>query len=152
MFQQVIVIGYLGQDVEERATGNGTVVANFSVAASEKWKDKGGEQQEHTEWFRCTAFGRTAEIASEYLKKGYLVTVIGRMRTEKYEDKDGNERYSVKLIVGELKLMPNQRGEGSPQRSSEREERPAQRGNQSRREEPPKRAPADADFDDDIPF
>lgn len=158
MFQQIIVIGYLGDDPDSRATGSGTVVTNFSVATSERWKDKqSGEMQERTEWHRCVAWGRTAEIANEYLKKGNLVTVIGTLRTEKWQDKEtGQDRYTTKLNVNELKLMPN--GDRGGQRE-EREERPArsqkQSGGGARREDPPasrgKQSTQD-DLDDDIPF
>ena len=141
MFQQVIVIGYLGNDPEAKQLQGGSSVTNFSVAASEKWKDKNsGEQQERTEWFRCQAFGRTGEIAAEYLRKGSLVTVIGRLNTREYEDKEGVKRYATNLNVSELKLMPNgEKGGERPQRSS---------GQQTSRRQPQ----ADEGFDDEIPF
>lgn len=146
MYQKIIVIGYLGQDPEQRQAG-GTSVCNFSVAAGEKWKNKAGEQQEHTEWFRCVAWGRTGEIANEYLDKGSLVTVEGKMRTEQYE-KDGETKYAVKLIVDKLVLMPQPE---KRQGGGERQERSDSSGSSGRsdRKDPPKK---DEDFDDDIPF
>lgn len=85
--QKVLLIGYLGRDPEVRYCRQGTAVAQFSVATTERWKDKSGELQEHTEWFAVKAFGRRAEIAGEYLHKGSRVYIEGRMRTESWDDK-----------------------------------------------------------------
>ena len=140
MYQQVIVIGHVGKDPETRNMPNGNAVTNFSVAASERWRDKAsGEQKEHTEWFRCTAYGRLAEVIQEYVAKGSKIMVTGRNRTRSYE-KDGETKYATDLIVQEMKLLDSKGGD------SQREERPAQR-------ERATQAPAQSqDFDDDIPF
>lgn len=105
-FTQTIVVGYLGNDVEMRYTGNGGAVANFSVATSEKWTDKqSGEKQERTEWHRIVMFGKLAEIAGEYLRKGSLVNIVGKNRTEKYTDNNGVERYTTKIYADDLKML-----------------------------------------------
>ena len=133
MFQQVVVIGRVGQDPELRAMPSGQSVANFSIAVSEKWKDKNDEVQEHTEWFRCNAFGKTAEVAGEYLKKGFSVSVAGRLRTRKWEDKNGDERTSVELLVDKLTLLDNRahkEGGGGKDRD---DDRPARGGKDSSR-------------------
>lgn len=147
MYHQTIAIGNLGADPEEKTMPNGNSVCNFSVAASEKW-GTGDDRKEHTEWYRCTAFGRTAEIAAEYLKKGRPVTVIGRMRTEKWTDKEGVERYSTKLIVDRLVLMPSGERSNNETRNEDRAERPAKKQADNSSQRPA----ADGDFDDDIPF
>lgn len=143
-FHQTIIVGHLGKDPEERAMPNGKAVANFSVAVTERWKNKDGDEQERTEWYNCAAFGRTAEIATEYLQKGSLVMVTGRMQTDKYEDKEGVTRYSVKLVVDKLVLMP--RKGASEDDGDQRRSRGA---SQSRQREAPAAAES---FDDDIPF
>lgn len=158
MFQKVQVIGYLGRDPEARFLPNGDAVTNFSVAASERWKDKSGEQQEHTEWFNVTTFGRLAEICGEYLTKGSLVLIEGTQRTERYTDKDGVERFSVKLRGKEMKMLggrPDADREpadrGRPTAPSERAPRAAPRPAPAPR---PTGRPATGfdDMDDDIPF
>lgn len=150
MYHQTIVIGNLGADPESRATQSGTSVCNFSVAASEKW-GTGDDRKEHTEWYRCTAFGRTAEVAQQYLQKGRPVTVIGRMRTEKYQDKEGNDKYSIKLYVDRLVLMPSggERSNSEP-RNEDRAERPAAGGRKPA--ENTQTRGGEQEFDDDIPF
>src|SRR5579862_3532919 len=110
---KVILIGNLGADPETRAMPSGTTVANLRVATSESWRDKqSGEQQERTEWHRVALFGRLAEIAAEYLKKGSQVYIEGSLRTRKWQDKQGNERYSTEIIGNELQ-MPGGRGGGA---------------------------------------
>lgn len=96
---KVMIIGRLGKDPETRYTQSGDAVTNFNVATSEKWKDKSGDEQERTEWHRCTAWRRTAEIAAEYLRKGSQVFIQGKLQTRKWEDKDGNDRYTTEIIV-----------------------------------------------------
>jgi len=92
---KVILLGNLGRDPETRYTTGGDAVTNLSIATSEQWKDKNGEKQERTEWHRVVLFGRQAEIAGEYLKKGRSVYIEGRLQTRKYTDKDGVEKYST---------------------------------------------------------
>ena len=111
---RVILIGNLGKDPEMRYLPSGDAVANFSIATTEKFKDKGGAMQEHTEWHRISFFGRTAEVAGEYLKKGSPVYVEGRIRTRKWQDKDGNDRYSTEIVGDRMQLLGSRGGgEGS---------------------------------------
>jgi single-strand DNA-binding protein len=148
---KVILIGNLGADPETRAMPSGTTVANLRVATSESWRDKQtGEQQERTEWHRVALFGRLAEIAGEYLRKGSQVYIEGSLRTRKWQDKQGNERYSTEIVGNELQMLGGRSGAaaGSPAGAavaagaapSYSEESGG--GGSSRREE----------FDDDIPF
>jgi single-strand DNA-binding protein len=110
---KVILIGNLGADPETRAMPSGTTVANLRVATSESWRDKqSGEQQERTEWHRVALFGRLAEIAAEYLKKGSQVYIEGSLRTRKWQDKQGNERYSTEIIGNELQMLGGRGGGG----------------------------------------
>src|ERR1700756_4143079 len=103
---KVILIGNLGADPETRAMPSGTTVANLRVATSESWRDKQtGEQQERTEWHRVALFGRLAEIAGEYLRKGSQVYIEGSLRTRKWQDKQGNERYSTEIIGNDLQML-----------------------------------------------
>jgi single-strand DNA-binding protein len=154
---KVILIGNLGADPETRAMPSGMTVANLRVATSESWRDKqSGEQQERTEWHRVAMFGRLAEIAAEYLKKGSQVYIEGSLRTRKWTDKQGNERYSTEIIGNELQMLGGRGGGGggggasagapaSSAQSSYAEESGGGGGgggSASRSEE----------FDDDIPF
>jgi single-strand DNA-binding protein len=111
---KVILIGNLGADPETRAMPSGTTVANLRVATSESWRDKQtGEQQERTEWHRVALFGRLAEIAGEYLKKGSQVYIEGSLRTRKWQDKQGNERYSTEIVGNELQMLGGRGGSGA---------------------------------------
>jgi single-strand DNA-binding protein len=110
---KVILIGNLGADPETRAMPSGTTVANLRVATSESWRDKQtGEQQERTEWHRVALFGRLAEVAGEYLRKGSQVYIEGSLRTRKWQDKQGNERYSTEIIGNELQMLGGRGGAG----------------------------------------
>ncbi|MBI3042121.1 MAG: single-stranded DNA-binding protein [Betaproteobacteria bacterium] len=110
---KVILIGNLGADPETRYLPSGDAVTNIRIATSEKWKDKSGEQQEHTEWHRIAFFGKLAEIAGEYLKKGSPVYVEGRIRTRKWQDKEsGQDRYSTEIVADRMQLLGG-RGGGS---------------------------------------
>ncbi|MBV8877229.1 MAG: single-stranded DNA-binding protein [Gammaproteobacteria bacterium] len=150
---KVILIGNLGADPETRAMPSGTTVANLRVATSESWRDKQtGEQQERTEWHRVALFGRLAEIAAEYLRKGSQVYIEGSLRTRKWQDKQGNERYSTEIIGNELQMLGGRGGAGAGTASTASStastgahafaEESAGGGGGSRSEE----------FDDDIPF
>ncbi len=166
---KVILVGNLGKDPEMRYTANGLAIASFSIATSESWKDKQtGETQEKTEWHRVKIFGKLAEIAGEYLRKGRQVYIEGSLRTDKYTDKEGVERYSTDIIANEMQMLGGQGGEGGErsERSeprAERSERPSGGGSPSRgaprgqggapsRPEPRREAPPADDFEDDIPF
>ena len=111
---KVILIGNLGADPETRAMPSGTTVANLRIATSESWRDKqSGEQQERTEWHRVALFGRLAEVAGEYLRKGSQVYIEGSLRTRKWQDKQGNERYSTEIIGNEMQMLGGRGGGGA---------------------------------------
>jgi single-strand DNA-binding protein len=155
---KVILVGTLGKDPEVRYSQSGGAITSVSLATNEKWKDKNGEMQERTEWHRVKFFGRLAEIAGEYLKKGGQCYVEGKLRTEKYTDKQGVERYSTDIIADEMMLLGG-KGEGGGAERGERSERP-QRGGYGGYggDRPAAAAPASANRseepfpDDDIPF
>ncbi|NID04298.1 single-stranded DNA-binding protein [Luteibacter jiangsuensis] len=108
---KVIIVGNLGADPETRYTGSGTAITSLRIATSEAWTDKqSGEKQERTEWHRVKLFGKLAEIAGEYLKKGRQVYIEGSLRTDKYTDKDGIERYSTDIIANEMQMLGGQGG------------------------------------------
>ena len=155
---KVQLIGRLGQDPEMRSTAAGDAVANISVATSESWKDKAtGQKQERTEWHRCVAFQRTAEVIGEYLKKGSLVYLEGRIATRKWQDQSGQDRFTTEIKIDKMQMLdtrsdasqgqgqarPNQ---GQPQ--GQGQQRPAQ-GQPQAQAKPPE---SFNDFDDDIPF
>lgn len=118
---KVILVGNLGNDPETRYSQSGSAITTISVATSESWKDKNGEQQERTEWHRVKFFGRLAEIAGEYLKKGRQVYIEGSLRTEKYTDKNGVEKYATDIIANEMQMLGGMGG-------GEGGERPARSG------------------------
>lgn len=142
-------IGRLGKDPEIRYAPSGDAVANFSVASSQKWKDKNGEKQEKTEWVRLVAFGKLAEIVGEYLKKGAQVYVSGRMQTRKYTDKDGVERYTTEVVLDQMQMLGSKRTEGeqssTPQAATTQATVDTRGGGARGRTE-------DFDDDSDIPF
>ena len=108
---KVILIGNLGADPETRAMPSGTTVANLRIATSESWRDKQtGEQQERTEWHRVAFFGRLAEVAGEYLHKGSQVYIEGSLRTRKWQDKQGNDRYSTEIVGNDLQMLGSRGG------------------------------------------
>jgi single-strand DNA-binding protein len=110
---KVILIGNLGADPETRAMPSGTTVANLRLATSESWRDKQtGEQQERTEWHRVALFGRLAEVAGEYLRKGSKVYIEGSLRTRKWTDKQGNERYSTEIVGNDMQMLDGRGGPG----------------------------------------
>jgi single-strand DNA-binding protein len=152
---KVILIGNLGRDPEVRYLPSGDAVANLNIATTEKWKDKGGEQQEQTEWHRVAFFGRQAEICGEYLRKGSQVYIEGRLQTRKWTDKDGNERYSTE-IRGDRMQMLGGRGAGSgtepPARDAAREPEPSTSGALPGKDAGNKKPANFDDLEDDIPF
>jgi single-strand DNA-binding protein len=105
MINQAMIIGNLGSDPKASAIPNGSIVVNFNVATSEKFKDKNGQQQEQTEWHRIVAFGRLAEICEQYLKKGSQVYIEGRLQTRQWEDKNGNKQYTTEIVAKEMKML-----------------------------------------------
>lgn len=102
---KVILVGNLGQDPELRYTGSGTAVCNFSLATTESYKDRDGNQVENTEWHRIVAWARLAEICGEYLKKGRQVYIEGQLQTRQWEDKDGNTRYTTEIKAREMQML-----------------------------------------------
>src|ERR1700740_3513166 len=110
---KVILVGNLGADPETRAMPSGTTVANLRIATSESWRDKqSGEQQERTEWHRVALFGRLGEIAAEYLKKGSQVYIEGSLRTRKWQDKEGRDRYITEIVGSEMQMLGGRGGAG----------------------------------------
>ena len=105
MVNKAILIGRLGRDPEVRYTQSGTAVASFTLATNEKWKDKEGNPQEQTEWHKIAAFARLGEICGEYLAKGSLVYIEGRIQTRQWEDQDGNKRYTTEIVAREMKML-----------------------------------------------
>ncbi|MBY6063957.1 single-stranded DNA-binding protein [Pseudidiomarina sediminum] len=176
---KVILIGNLGAKPEIRYTQNNTAIANLSIATSETWKDKQtGEPREQTEWHRCVAYRRLAEIAGEYLDKGSKVYVEGRLQTRKWQGQDGVERYTTEVVINDLQMLDGrpgggqggggfqsqqsgggqygqgggqQRQQAAPQQSYNQapQQRPAQQPQQQQNNDP---FIPDQDFDDDIPF
>ena len=111
---KVILIGNLGKDPESKQTKNGMSLSNFSVATSESWKDKAtGESKEATEWHRIVAFGRTAEVVNEYLRKGSKVFVEGKLQTRKWQDQSGNDRYTTEVLANNVKMLGGKSDGGS---------------------------------------
>lgn len=148
---KVILVGNLGKDPETRYLPSGDAVANFSIATTETFKDKSGAKQEHTEWHRISFFGRQAEICGEYLKKGSPVYVEGRIRTKKWQDKEGKDRFTTE-IVGERMQLLGSRG-GSENMAREPAEASAGGGGApSEKRAPAKKSGGFDEMDDDIPF
>jgi len=155
---KVIIVGNLGRDPETRYLPSGEAVTNISVATTDTWKDKAsGEKKEATEWHRVSFFGRLAEIAGEYLKKGSQVYVEGRLRTRKYQDKEtGKDRYSTEIIADRMQMLGSRAGAGEPGMETRNEPRgdappkgdaPAKSGGAAK-----KPAGKFDDMEDDIPF
>jgi single-strand DNA-binding protein len=160
---KVILLGNLGRDPETRYTTGGDAVTNLNIATSEQWKDKSGEKQERTEWHRVVLFGRQAEIAGEYLKKGRSVYIEGRLQTRKYTDKDGVEKYSTEIVADRMQLLGGRDAGGASGGDVEFAGASAGGGGGAPRRETAGGAPAGGtkggggkknteDFDDDIPF
>ncbi|MCG9598782.1 single-stranded DNA-binding protein [Vibrio sp. Isolate25] len=174
---KVIIMGNLGQDPEVKYTANGSAVANITVATSESWRDKNtGEQREKTEWHRIVLFGKTAEVAGEYLRKGSQVYIEGQLQTRKWQDQNGQDRYTTEVVVqwpaGQMQLLggrpqggasgqpmgqPQQQGGwGQPQQPAMQQSQPAQQQYSQPQQQPSQSQPQynepPMDFDDDIPF
>ena len=111
---KVILVGNLGRDPETRYTTGGDAVTNIRVATTDTWKDKNGEKQERTEWHTVVFFGRQAEIAGEYLKKGRQVYVEGRLQTRKWQDKEGQDRYTTEIVADRMQMLGSREGSGAP--------------------------------------
>ena len=151
---KVILIGNLGNDPDVRYTQGGSAVANISVATGEAWRDKEtGDLQERTEWHRVVFFSRLAEIVSEYLRKGSKVYIEGRLQTRKWQDRDGNDRYTTEIVANEMQMLDSKGGSGDFTRAPVQTTKPA-----ASNISPGSTAKADAPrdnsefVDDDIPF
>lgn len=147
---KVILVGNLGKDPELRYTAAGTAVANFSLATTERYKDREGQTQEKTEWHNIVAWRQLAEICGKYLQKGKQIYIEGRIQTRSYDDKDGNKRYITEIVADQMQMLgrvgDENSGGGTPRREP-RQERPQQsRVQETSYEEPP------FNPDDDIPF
>lgn len=163
---KVIIVGNLGNDPEVRYSNNGAAIANISVATSDSWKDKNtGERQERTEWHRIVMFNRLGEIAGEYLKKGSKVYIEGKLQTRKWQDQQGQDRYSTEIVADQMQMLDSrgsgggmgggQGGGGGYQQAPQNQFGGGQQqgGGQGQAPQQPQSAPQPAnDFDDDIPF
>ena len=158
---KVILLGNLGRDPEVRYTPSGEAVANYSIATTETWKDKNGMRQEKTEWHNIVMYRRLAEIAGEYLKKGSSVYIEGRLQTRKWQDKQGNDRYTTEIIADQLQMLGgrNSNAAGQTPGQDHGAASPSQPGGASTDDTPPpprRKDPAPGgnfdDMDDDIPF
>lgn len=150
---KVILVGTCGQDPETRYTPSGNAITNLSLATSEQWTDKQtGQKVEKTEWHRVSLFGKVAEIAGEYLRKGSQVYIEGKLQTREWE-KDGIKRYTTEIVVdmqGRMQLLGGKEGDGTPRQQRARRE--AGNGNEQRPAANQRPTPGDDSFDDDIPF
>lgn len=162
---KVILVGNLGNDPEIRYMPNGGAVANITVATSESWRDKAsGEQKEKTEWNKVAIFGKLAEVAGEYLRKGSQVYIEGQLQTRKWQDQNGQDRYTTEVVVqgfnGVMQMLGGKSQGGQqqpvqqPQRAPQQQYAPPQQ--QTPQQQPQQQQPqyngAPMDFDDDIPF
>jgi single-strand DNA-binding protein len=139
---KVIVVGNLGSDPDTRYMPSGSAVTNLSIATSESWKDKqSGEQKERTEWHKVAMFGKLAEIAAEYLRKGSQVYIEGKLRTRKWQDKEGKDRWTTEIVADEMQMLGGRSGGGAPAANESQ-------GSSA----PPPSSSGSGDFDDDIPF
>jgi single-strand DNA-binding protein len=137
---KVILVGHLGKDPETRYMPNGDQVTNITIATSEQWTDKAsGEKKEATEWHRVAFFRRLAEIAGQYLKKGSQVYIEGKLKTRKWQDKDGTDRYTTEIHADEMKMLGKR-------------DRPADEAAPERQRSAPVQDSGEASFDGDIPF
>ncbi len=159
---KVILVGNLGNDPEIRYTPNGGAIANLSIATSEQWKDRNtGEPREKTEWHRVVIFGKLAEIAGEYLRKGSQVYLEGKLQTRKWQDQSGQDRYTTEVVVdinGVMQMLGGggARSGGDASFNQNQSSAPQQGYGQNKPQSAPQQQPAPADdfggFDDDIPF
>ncbi len=176
---KVVLLGNLGNDPEIRYMPNGTAVANLSLATSESWKDQQGQIQERTEWHRLTMYRKLAEIAGEYLKKGSQIYVEGKLQTRKWQDQQGQDRYTTEIVVEEMQMLGGNGGSNSGQPNNQgnyqqggyapqggqkqggyapnqgggyQNQSPTPLAQQPQKPMTPPMAEPDFDFDDDIPF
>tara|TARA_R110000782_G_scaffold28334_1_gene71189 strand:+ start:806 stop:1300 length:495 start_codon:yes stop_codon:yes gene_type:complete len=158
---KVIIVGNLGRDPDVKVTAGGVNICNLALATSESWKDSAGQKQERTEWHNCTAFGKPAEIIAQYANKGDRLYIEGKLRTDKWQDKDGNDRYTTKIIIDQFQLLGGSSSSGQgvnkTQQEPQQSKAPQQQSGYNQQQPNPrnqqqKQAEPDFDFDDDIPF
>lgn len=168
---KVILVGHLGQDPDVRYMPNGNAVANITIATSESWKDQQGQQQERTEWHRVVMFRRLGEIAGEYLRKGSQVYIEGRLQTRKWQDQNGQDRYTTEIVADQMQMLGGRGGAGQGQpmgqgqgmQQGQGQQMGHQQGGYAPAQRPPQPAAQPAqnnmpgsepnlEFDDDIPF
>lgn len=142
-------IGNVGQDPDIKYTASGDAVANISLACNETWKDKEGNKQEHTEWVRCVAFGRKAELIGEYIKKGSPLYIQGRQRTRKWQDQNGQDRWTTEVAIDRMQFLGMKSGDGAGQHRAEEQAQQYQPPQNQQGQQGPSNFD---DFDDDIPF
>lgn len=153
---KVILVGNLGRDPEMRYMPSGDALASFSIATTDTWKDKSGQRQERTEWHRISMFGKQAEIAGQYLKKGSSVYIEGRLQTRKWTDKEGHERQTTEVVADRMQMLGGRAGGNAFEVMDEGDEAPRQSA--PREQSPGGSKPAGGggsgfdDFEDDIPF
>ncbi len=146
---KVILVGHLGKDPEVKYLPSGSAVANVTIATSESWKDKqSGDKQERTEWHNVVFFGKLAEIVGEYLKKGAQAYVEGSLRTRKWQDKEGKDRYTTEIVASDMQMLGSKQGGGGGASYNSQEDSSPSRGSAA----PSAPAGGPPDFDDDIPF
>ena len=147
MLNMTQIIGHLGRDPEIRYTPEGTAVANLAVATNETWKDKDGSKQERTEWHRVVLFGKVAEIAAQFLKKGSLVYLQGRLQTRKWQGDDGQDRYTTEIVADRMRVLGGKGERDTAENGTPTAPASSHRGQSSRSTAEP-----GVPFDDDIPF
>ncbi|RMD64876.1 single-stranded DNA-binding protein [Candidatus Parcubacteria bacterium] len=144
---KAIIVGTLGRDPEVRAASNGNTIANLSVATSESWTDKNtGQRQEKTEWHRVVLFGKVAEIAAQYLRKGSHVYLEGKLQTRKWTDQNGQDRYTTEIVANEMQML------GGGQQAQQPVQQPVQQPAQQPAGMAPPPLPAGDGFDQEVPF
>jgi len=150
---KVILVGNLGRDPEIRYSPSGSAVANVSLATTESWKDRdSGERQEKTEWHRIVFFGRLAEIAGEYLKKGSQIYVEGRLQTRKWQDQTGNDRYTTEIVANNMQMLGGRGGSGSYDEPLDQDRGSGEGAAPAAAQGGSGKSGGYDDFDDDIPF
>jgi len=146
---KVILVGNVGRDPETRYMPSGDAIVNLSLATTDQWKDKNGEKQERTEWHRIVIFGKTAEIAGQYVRKGSQIYIEGRLQTRKWTDKEGQERYTTEIVADRMQMLGSRGGGGDAPMDREPPPAPA---SEPRAAPARKSGTAFDDVDDDIPF
>ena len=164
MINKVIIVGRLGRDPELRYTGSGTAVSSFSVATDDSWTDKSGDRQTRTEWHNVVAWSRLAEICGQYLNKGKLVYIEGRLQTREWEDRDGNRRWTTEIVASEMKMLSGPRDQDSDRMSGPAPSPPVGNEQKPSEQKPSEQKPSEQKpnegsggmevgiTDDDIPF